>query len=386
MNIFTADIGSGKVHFYDLELDKIYLKHPQKDLIELRIPGIKNGDTVVIEETHLREKVQGGLSMAHAFSMEDLYELERNAKKRDIKIRLFPQKKTPTVRKLAGYDPEHNKSNKIFMRVYGMSTDEADIRSIAKFILRDPEAFKRFKKFKPISQKEYQKQNQHKFDFIQECNKDLNIARTEGYGFDNYYEYGDNDAVTQFIKNNLHEIASRLNVGGIFDSGNSGKFSGEELLSSVGLEYSKSKSGVLNKLKSENRLYTIVCSILRPNGELRTRKFPPIDEKTGKPHKYYSEDEHGNYTGKELPVLWKFVKANYFGCQTFHEHQGVAASNYKQHTRPSISNFKKYGKSLPISASQEIYEEFKKGRNRSDQIYQEIWHILRKMIVEDGLR
>ena len=142
--------------------------------------------------------------------MDELYRLYNNAKKRQITILVFPHKKTPTVRKLAGYDPEHRKVNSVFMRVYGMSTDEADIRSMSKFLKRDKEAFKRLKKFKPISQEEYQEQNQHKFDFIQECNLDLNIARTQGYGFDDYYDYGDDDAVTQFIKNQKYELASAV--------------------------------------------------------------------------------------------------------------------------------------------------------------------------------
>ena len=44
-------------------------------------------------------------------------------------------------------------------------------------------------------------------------------------------------------------------------------------------------------------LYTVVASILRPNGELRKRGFPPG-------HKY---------EGKKMNVLWKWCKENYFG-------------------------------------------------------------------------
>ena len=385
MNLFTADVGQGKVHIYDSNRDIAYLKLPQERLINLEIDGLESGDVLVIEDAHLRERVEGGLSLAHAFFMDELYRLYNNAEKLQITILLFPQKKTPVVRKLAGYDPEHRKSNNIFMKVYKISTDEADIRSIAKFLKRDKEAFKRLKKFKPISQNQYQKQNQHKFDFTKECNQDLNIARTQGYGFDSYYDYGDDDSVTQFIKNQKYELANRLTKNdGIFSTDSDSPFTGEELMSAVGLHYSKSKNGELNAIQSVSRLYTMVASILRPNGDLRMRKFPPINEKTGEPHKYYSEDKSGNYTGKFLPVEWKWSKENYFGCKSFHEKQGVASSNYKQHMRPGVSNFN--GKSLSIGANDDEYNFFKEERSRVDKKTQEIWYVLREMIVEDGLR
>ena len=370
MNLFVADVGQGKVHIYDSNRDIAHLKLPQECLINLDIDGLESGDVLVIEDAHLRERVEGGLSLAHAFFMDELYRLYENAEKLQITILLFNQKKTPVARKLAGYNPEHRKSNKVFMQEYGISTDEADIRSISKFLKRDKEAFKRLKKFKPISQKEFQEQNQHKFDFIQECNLDLNIARTQGYGFDEYYDYGDDDAVTQFIKNQKYELSSRLMGDGIFDLNSESTFTGEELMSAVGLHYSKtkSKSGELNAIQSVSRLYTVIASILRPNGELRKRGFPPG-------HKYGD---------KKMPVLWKWSKENYFGCKPFHERQGVASSNYKQHMRPGVSNFE--GKSLSIGASDEEYDYFKTERSIADKKTQEVWYVLREMIVEDGLR
>tara|TARA_B100000282_G_C31698161_1_gene474871 strand:- start:108 stop:1214 length:1107 start_codon:yes stop_codon:yes gene_type:complete len=368
MNLFTADVGQGKVHIYDSNRDIAYLKLPQERLINLDIEGLESGDFIVIEDAHLRERVEGGLSMAHVFTIDELRTLYANAEKRQITIRLFPHKKAPVVRKLAGYDPAHRKSNSVFMKVYGMSTDEADIRSLAKFLKRDKEAFKRLKKFKPITQEEYQERNEHKFDFVQECNLDLNPARTQGYGFDDYYDYGDDDAVTQFIKNQKLELSSRLVGDGIFDLDSDSSFTGEELMDAVGLHYSKSKKGELNALQSVSRLYTLVSSILRPNGELRKRGFPPG-------HKY---------EGKKLPVTWKWSKQNYFGCKSFHEKGGVASSNYKQHMRPGISNFE--GKSLSISAGDDEYRKFKEERSTADKKNQEIWYVLHEMIVEDGLR
>ena len=240
------------------------------------------------------------------------------------------------------------------------------LHSLANFLKKDPEAFKRLKKFKPITQEEYQKRNKHKFDFIKECNQDLNIARTQGYGFDNYYDY--NDAITQFINNQKYQLADRLSGNGIFDLNSDSKFTGEELMAAVGLNYSKTKQGKLNALKSESRLYTLIASILRPNGELRKRGFPPG-------HKYENQ---------KMNVTWKWSKENYFGCKSFHEKGGVASSNYKQHMRPGISEFPT--KSLSINADSVEIKWFKDERAKADKKTQCIWYILHEMIVEDGLR
>ena len=57
------------------------------------------------------------------------------------------------------------------------------------------------------------------------------------------------------------------------------------------------------KVLVPNRIYTLVHSIIRPNGELRFR--PDV--------------------GK-VPN-WKYIKAHYLGCKPYHMNQGVAASN-----------------------------------------------------------
>jgi len=366
MKLFTADVGGGRLHCYDSENNITYLKRFEIDLINLDIPNLEKGDVIVIEDAHLRERVKDGYSLAHVFNIDQLWSLYENAKRKGITILLFPHKKSPVVRKLMGFDPEYRKSNHVFMKQYNMSTDEADIRSLANFLKKDPEAFKRLKKFKPITQEEYQKQNKHKFDFIKECNKDLNIARTQGYGFDNYYDY--DDAVTRFINNQKYQLADRLSGNGIFDLNSDNRFTGEELMAAVGLAYSKTKAGKLNALKSESRLYTIIASILRPNGELRKRGFPPG-------HKYENQ---------KMNVTWKWSKENYFGCKSFHEKGGVASSNYKQHMRPGISGFE--GKSLSINAKNDEIKRFKNERAKADKKTQCIWYILHEMIVEDGLR
>lgn len=363
MNLFTADVGQSKVHIYDSDNNLFYGKRPQQDLIDLNIPKIKSGDILVVEDAHLRPSPEHGKTMAQPFSFEQLQRLYLNAIKLGITILAFGQKKTPTARKFAGYNPEHMKKNSTFMKEYGISTDEADVRAIAKLLLTDINALRALKPFKPQRLDEYQKQNKHKFDYIQEANNDINIARTQGYGFDPYYEY--DDAVHQFIENNKVELCNRLVGGGIFDFDSNNEFEGTELMEAIGLRYGQKG---LNKIKSESRLYTLVASILRPNGDLRKRGFPP---------------EHKHH-GKMLPPFWKFAKENYFGCKPFHMKQGVAASNYKQHMRPGVSNFT--GKTIEVGSSVQEYMRFKEERNLVDKKTRVIWNVLREMIIEDGLR
>lgn len=363
MNIFVADVGQGKVHIYDSENNLFYGKLPQRDLIDLNILKIKRGDILVVEDAHLRPSPDHKKTMAQPFSFEQLEQLHLNSNKLGINILAFGQKKTPTARKLSGYNPEHMKKNSTFMREYGISTDEADVRAIANLLLNDLNALRSLKPFKPKRLDDYQKENEHKFEYIQKSNDDINIARTQGYGFDSYYEY--DDAIHQFIENQKVELCNRLVGNGVFDMGVNHEFKPTELMEVVGLKYGKKG---LNKIKSESRLYTLVASILRPNGELRKRGFPP---------------EH-KYNGKMLPPYWKFVKENYLGCKPFHMKQGVAASNYKHHMRPGVSNFS--GKTIELGSTIEEYMRFKEERNLVDKKTRVIWNILRKMIVEDGLR
>ena len=369
MTLFTLDVGQNTVHIFDADANNgegiFYPKLPEENLLELNIPNLKRGDCLVIEDAHLRERVEGGRSVAHAFTYKQLLKLFDNALKLGITIKLFPQKKTPAVRTLSGYDNSIRKKNSQFMQKYGISTDEADVRSMALFLKKNPEAFRCLKTFMPEKEEDYQRKNQHVFKYIQEANKDINIARTQGYGFDNWYNY--DDAPHRFIENQKYELCDRFMGEGIFNLDQDNEFTGEELMKSLGLSYKKRGTG-LNKVSSESRLYTIVASILRPNGELRKRGFPPN-------HKYY---------GKKMFPNWKFIKANYFALKPFHMKGGVAASNYKQHMRPALSKFE--GKILPLNITDEMYSEFKSERSKADRMMRQAWKVLYKMIVEDGLR
>jgi len=339
MNIFVADIGQGKAHFYDSGADKFYGKMNDIDLININIPGIKNGDYLVVEDAHLRESHKN--TCAQPFSYEQLEQFEKNAARIGITILAFPQKSTPKARKLAGVVAK---------------TDEVDTKAIANFLIKDEKAFDCLKEFTPIRLMNYQEENQHIFEYIQQVNEDINPARSCEYGEKYDYE----DEITKWIKK--YAVKGDGHVPSICEYLNHD----EELLRSIGIRFDK--KGKLLKIQKLSRLYTIVNSILRPNGELRLR----------------SDVQKSPY--------WKFVKAHYFGLKPFHMKQGVAASNYKHHMRRAVSEYSNKAKKSATSSdfmigmSYDDYFALKEARTKVDKMTQQIWYALRKMIVEDGLR
>ena len=335
MTIFVADVGQGKVHIYDSGNDKFHGKLPEENLINLNIEGLKEGDTLVVEDAHLRESHR--FTMAQPFNFDQLTQLKENAEEKGITLLLFPQKSTPKTRKLAGLGEKDK-------------TDEADTKAIASFLLKDNSAFYALKEFSPTRLTDFQEKNNLIFDYIQQCNGDINPAKTSGYGFDKKIPY--DDAVSRWIKKYALRLTEYLD-GDI------------ELIEAIGLKFDK--KGNL-KIAVPNRIYTLVHSILRPNGELRVR----LD--------------------LGLVPNWKYIKAHYLGCKPFHMKQGVAASNYKHWMRRAVSEYAYPDKNSANSSDFQVgmsYEELallKEARTKVDKMTQTIWYALRKMIIEDGLR
>jgi len=334
MNLFTADVGQGKVHVYNSGNDKFHGKLPQENLINLNISGLERGDVIVVECAHLRESHR--LTLAQPFDIEQLKELKKNADQKGISILLFPQKSTPKARKLAGVEAD-------------AKTDEADTRAIASFLLQDKNAFNSLKEFTPTKLKTFQEKNLHIFDYIQQSNEDINIAKTCEYGFGKI-DY--DDEVSKWIKKYAFRLTEYLNGD-------------MELIHSIGLKIAK-KGNI--KVDVPNRIYTLVHSILRPNGELRVRQ------------------------DVGLVPNWKYIKDNYLGCKPYHMNQGVAASNYKHWMRRAVSEYSfpskksKNTTDFQVGMSYEELAKLKKARTKVDKMTQQIWYALRKMIVEDGLR
>ena len=335
MNLFTADVGQGKVHVYDSYNDKFHPKLPQEVFINLNISELKRGDVMVVECAHLRESHK--FTLAQPFDFSQLKELEKNANQKGVTILLFPQKSTPKARKLAGLTDKDK-------------SDEADTRAIANFLKQDKNAFNSLKKFIPTKLKIFQEKNSSVFDYIAQCNEDINPAKTCEYGFSTKIDY--EDEVSKWIKKYTFELTQYLD-------------NDIELINAIGLKYLK--NGKI-KVAVPNRIYTLVHSILRPNGELRFR----LD--LGKVPK------------------WKYIKDHYLGCKPYHMNQGVAASNYKHWMRRAVSEYafpnKKNAKctDFPVGMSYEELVKLKKARTKVDKMTQKIWYAIRKMIVEDELR
>ena len=335
MNLFTADVVQGKVHIYDSGNDLFHGKLPEENLINLNIPGLKKGDSLVVECAHLRESHR--YTLAQPFNFDQLTQLKENAKEKGITLLLFPQKSTPKTRKLAGLG-ENDK------------TDEADTKAIAQFLLKDRSAFYARKEFFPTRLTDFQEKNDNVFDYIQLCNEDINPAKTSGYGFDKKIPY--EDAVSRWIKKYALKLTEYLKGD-------------MELIEAIGLKFDRKNN---LKVSVPNRIYTIVHSILRPNGELRVR--PDLG----------------------LVPNWKYIKAHYLGCKPFHMNQGVAASNYKNWMRRAVSDYAYPDKSSANATDFQVgmsYEELallKEARTKVDKMTQKIWYAIRKMIIEDGLR
>ena len=334
MNLFTGDVGQGKVHFYDSGNDRFHGKLSQDNLINLTIPDLQNGDTLVVECAHLRESHR--FTLAQPFDYDQLKELKRTADEKGVTILLFPQKSTPKARKLYGIESD-------------AKTDEVDTKAIAQFLLKDQSAFNSLKVFFQRKLNSFKDEISSIVEYLEECNADINPAKSSEYGFGNIdYE----DEVSKWIKKYSLRLVEYLD-------------SDPELINAIGLGFDK-KGKV--KVFVPNRIYTLVHSILRPNGELRVR--PDV--------------------GK-VPN-WKYIKAHYLGCKPYHMNQGVAASNYKHWMRRAVSEYAYPGKKSANSTDFQVgmsYEELaklKKSRTKVDKMTQKIWKALRKMIVEDGLR
>ena len=386
MNLFTSDIGDGKLHAYDSGNNTFHEKLPKDDIIALKIPELQSGDTLVVECAHLREAHER--TMAQAYSFDQLIELKKNADKMGVVIKLFPQKSTPKTRKLyRGVNKEtgeefhgfevDKKDKKKFIKTYGMSPDEADTRSIAQFLLSDQNAFDSLKTFIPTKMKDFQEESQFIFDYIQEANDDINPAKSSGYGLDpkiDYYE----DEVSKWIKKYTVDGGSSIfgyttTIVDCLEKEYPKDY--EELTWALGLSIDN-KSGKI-KIENENRIYTLVTTILRPDGSLRLRK------------------DNG------FPAYWKYVKAHLLGCKPYHMNQGVIASNYKHWMRRAVSEYQHPDKirgnedpkklsanssDFQVGMSYEELAKLKKARTKVDKMTQKIWYVLRKMIVEDGLR
>lgn len=339
MNLFVLDFGKCGSHIFNTTTNE-YHKIEHSDVINLNIPKLNHGDLIVVEEAHMRSQEKN--SLAQPFTYEQLKELERNSKEKNVEIRLFPQKSTPTARKVASLKvPELLEK-----------TDENDVKVIGYFLKVSPNSLSTLKKFRPTTLEEYSEKSKYIFDARNKLNQDINFARNQVYGLkDNGY----NDAISKWIKKYALILASNLENSDLCDF--------------VGLELNKNKNTLKDSVKNYKNeklkiLYNIVNTILTPEGNLRVRP-----------------DNH------KVPY-WKYAKEVYFGITPYHMSAGVTASNYKYHKRKASSPCKH---SLSLEAKNAMknlddYNEIKKTRTESDNKLRTVWRTVRQMIVEDGFR
>jgi hypothetical protein len=351
MSLITCDVGKSGFHWYkaDSDTNGVIAKKDKNDFLDLNFADLKSGDMMVIEDAHMREAQKN--TLAFYFDYKDLKRIYDSSIKKNIEIRLFPQKSTPKARDLTEITTK---------------SDVNDTKAIAAFLKIDSEAFRTLKKFNPTKLEDYQQRNQHVFEFLFESNEDINVARNLKYGFEQAKGFDYTDAVHQWVLKYKEVLCERLDHD-------------EELMAFIGLYYVKNKFGKLKQVQTPSRIYTLVHSILRPDGQLRLRGFPPN-------HKY---------EGRYLPPHWKFIKENYFGLKANHMKSGVAASNYKHHWRIYVSDYRVTGHAQKSSSmlarkgeptNLKEYLKAKKARTECDNKLRYIWQVLRKMIVEDGIR
>ena len=358
MTLFTADYGGNRFHVYDADRDAFHPKLRLGEFINLKVPNLGEGDTLVVECAHLREWHEK--TMAQPLTYDELTQFKKNCDEQGVTVKLFPQNSSPKARNLSGFpsgkDPAFYKKN------FNKSTDEVDTRSIAKFLLNDENAFNALKEFFPTRMAEFQEESDPIFEYIQEANDDINPAKSQGYGFctkEGFEEY--EDEVSKWIEANIDKIVDRFH-------------NDPAVLNLLGLKRLKpNKKYPLGRLKVKTppRIYTLVTTILRRDGTLRYRK------------------DNG-----KLPY-WKYVKAHLLGCKPQHSKQGVIASNYKHWIRPYVSEYNHPDKlrekddkkkisgnsgDIRVNMGFEELAKLKVARSNVDKLTQKVWGVLREMI------
>lgn len=337
-NFIVCDIGKKITHVYSPRTKNVY-KIEHSDFIKLNIPELQSGDSIVIEDAHIRTQEEN--SLAQAFKLEDLQQLGNCADANGNEILSFPQKVTPKARKVASLEnPELLEK-----------TDANDVQAISYYLQNFEGVFATLKPFNPISLEEHENNNSHIYADRDALTDDSNTARNEQYGIKTDYD----DYVTRWIKKYVLKLAFNLD-------NETREWAGLELNS----KGSTLKPGLLNYTSDKLKfIYGVVNTILNPNtGELRLR------------------------SDINKPPYWKYAKQVYFGLTPYHMHAGVTASNYKFHKRKAGSPCKKSMSFESKNAVKNLDDvrEIREAMKISDKHLRTLWRTIRKMIVEDNLR
>lgn len=259
--MYVIDCGMRQSTIYNSETDTTeVISH----LSILELPSkLPSGSKIVSEYAHLGcERKER--SLAQVFTADQLLKFYDDCKKNNIELKLFPHQSTSRACNYSRLE----------------KSDLNDPKSIY-ILLRD---FPNISLMNPPSSFELTKDREKSYDWVDDSNMYLNIARR--------YQYlSDEDANTKFIKENADKIYNLIS---------------EDTRTAFGFELYKKKGTVnLNKLKIP-QIYSILVQLQTPSGELRTRK-------------------RGKLSG------WKWVKRYALKMTPFHLKGGVARSNIYYH-------------------------------------------------------
>ena len=194
-NFIVCDVGSKLINAYD-PTSKQHNKITPDNFLNLNIPNLKDGMTIVIEDAHLRSREDD--SMAQTYDIEQLKELKFICDNRNIKILCFPQKSTPKTRKIYSLDKE----------TLIEKTDKNDCEAIAFYLINFPDVFHSLKAWKPMTYEQHEQRTKHLYKDRDRLTLESNLARNEVYGIgkDNNYS----DAVSEWIKKYVTILYSEL--------------------------------------------------------------------------------------------------------------------------------------------------------------------------------
>lgn len=270
--MYVLDCGKNSSTLYNSEDDTCKVISHQEVLdLPNTLPEWSN---IICEYAHLgcpRE----AKSKAQPFTGDQLLKLYKDFEKRNIKLRLFPQQSTPRAQNYSQLP----------------KSDLNDPKSIY-LLLKD---FPKISLMTPPEKFGISKLRQESYDFKDETNFILNIARKQ--------DYDPSNANFKFLEKHATEIFNNLPkfVEDAFSKKGSFRFK-------KGNKNKKYEAGDINFNQMKlSQIYSILCLLQDYDGNLRLR------EKTGR------------------LAGWKFIK-NYVLCMSpFHLKGGVARSNLYFH-------------------------------------------------------
>lgn len=329
--IFTADFGGNAWTVYDSQNDN-YLELSSKDFLDGH--WLRPQSLLVVEKAHLGTP-RTKLSLAQPYTESELLSFYQLAKQKNVDVKLFPQGLTPKAR--ARYVESKKKTDKEDCRaLHAMVVNESYVK-----LMNPP------KSFQPSSSREAG------WQFKDDTNAILNVARRFDYK-------APDDAISQFIEENIEAIAKRLSPTAL------------EVFSMS--EDDRLENGSFGQAKYKPRmskLYTLAAMYLNPDGTFRVRAD----------------------TGERPGIEW--LKKHVIGNSPFHFKGGIARSNLHWHgfrnyaiarmgTRKKVetSNGKaKYQVVNYYDFDAQQNEEFRKHRREFFKAVSECLQVMRDLMV-----